>query len=225
MDVQCTSFPSNEDPIVDVPQYPPPEVCPVCVRSVCPIQTNCGFVFGKRLEVVYRCPRAVCSRLFIAIYEINWYQGTKLIDIVPISNQATSYGPIILEISPTFAKIYSQAETAHSSKLDEIAGVGFRRSLEFLLKDYLISTHLDLEIQKQIKRQPLAACINNYVKNDNIKAVSSRAVWLGNDETHYVRKWENKDIGDLKKLISMTVNWIELEHHTLELQKDMPIGR
>ena len=36
-----------------------------------------------------------------------------------------------------------------------------------------------------------------------------RAVWLGNDETHYVRKWEDKDISDLKRLIKLTVNWIE----------------
>jgi hypothetical protein len=31
----------------------------------------------------------------------------------------------------------------------------------------------------------------------------------GNDETHYVRQWEDKDITDLKTLIPPTVNWIE----------------
>lgn len=35
-------------------------------------------------------------------------------------------------------------------------------------------------------------------------------MWLGNDETHYVRRWEEKDLSDLKRLISMTVSWIDL---------------
>jgi hypothetical protein len=34
---------------------------------------------------------------------------------------------------------------------------------------------------------------------------------LGNDELHYVRKWENKDINDLKKLIDATLHYISLE--------------
>ena len=33
--------------------------------------------------------------------------------------------------------------------------------------------------------------------------------WLGNDETHYVRKWEEKDIRDLKILIRLTESWIQ----------------
>ena len=44
----------------------------------------------------------------------------------------------------------------------------------------------------------------------------------GNDETHYVRKWEGKDINDLKKLISMTIAWIEIEQLTVDLAKEMP---
>jgi len=41
------------------------------------------------------------------------------------------------------------------------------------------------------------------------KSVAERATWLGNDETHYYRKWENKDISDLKALLRLTINAIE----------------
>ena len=68
----------------------------------------------------------------------------------------------------------------------------------------------------------LGHCIDTYISNPSVKAVAKRAAWLGNDETHYVRKWEGKDINDLKGLISMTVSWIELERQTLQLQIDMP---
>jgi len=52
-----------------------------------------------------------------------------------------------------------------------------------------------------------------------------RAVWLGNDETHYLRKWEQKDLTDLKNLIGLTVHWIEMEELTETVMKDMPAGK
>lgn len=36
-------------------------------------------------------------------------------------------------------------------------------------------------------------------------------MWLGNDETHYVRKWEASDISDLKMLIDLTAHWMTSE--------------
>lgn len=50
--------------------------------------------------------------------------------------------------------------------------------------------------------------IDNYVTDVNLKACAKRAAWLGNDETHYVKKWENRDIHDLKILIKLTCGWI-----------------
>ena len=58
-----------------------------------------------------------------------------------------------------------------------------------------------------------------------IKAVAKRAVWLGNDETHYVRKWEEKDVQDLKGLIRLTILWIEKVKETERLLAEMPEGR
>jgi hypothetical protein len=42
-----------------------------------------------------------------------------------------------------------------------------------------------------------------------VKECAKRAAWLGNDETHYTRKWETKDVSDLKLLVKLTVNWID----------------
>ena len=68
-------------------------------------------------------------------------------------------------------------------------------------------------------------CIKEYVDNDNIKKVAERAAWLGNDETHYVRKWEEKDVQDLKGLIRLTIWWIEQTTETVKLLEEMPEGR
>lgn len=101
-----------------------------------------------------------------------------------------------------------------------VCGPGYRKALEFLVKDYVIGLHHDKK--EEIKKTRLVQCILNFVQNDNVKDVARRAAWLGNDETHYLRIWKNKDIKDLKGLIDLTVHWIELEKGTEEAKKSMP---
>ena len=81
--------------------------------------------------------------------------------------------------------------------------------MEFLIKDYLIHKNPDKE--GDIKKLLLGKCINDFVDDNRIKQTSKRAVWLGNDHTHYVKKWEGKDLSDLKILLKLCVNWIESE--------------
>ena len=55
--------------------------------------------------------------------------------------------------------------------------------------------------------------------------MATRASWLGNDETHYQRKWEDQDLEDLKKVLQLTVHWISMEELTESVIKKMPQGR
>ena len=48
--------------------------------------------------------------------------------------------------------------------------------------------------------------ITAYIAHPKVASLAERDVWLGNDETHYVRKWEGKDVQDLKLLIKLTVS-------------------
>jgi hypothetical protein len=68
----------------------------------------------------------------------------------------------------------------------------------------------------------LGTCIEEYVKDANIKVVAKRATWLGNDETHYERRWKDKDLNDLKTMINLVQHWIQAEHLTKEALKSMP---
>ena len=55
-----------------------------------------------------------------------------------------------------------------------------------------------------------------------MRAAAKRATWLGNDETHYVRRWEDKDITDLKNLVRLTVNAVENAILMRQYEKEMP---
>ena len=67
----------------------------------------------------------------------------------------------------------------------------------------------------------LGKCISDFVEDNRIKETAKRAVWLGNDHTHYIKKWEGKDLNDLKLLIKLSVNWIESELMTEQFVSDM----
>lgn len=92
--------------------------------------------------------------------------------------------------------------------------MGYRRSLEILIKDYLIS--IAPEDEELIRRLPLGKCISDRIDNEKLKTVAQRATWIGNDFAHYERRLSDLDLSDLKRFINATIAWIELELTTAE---------
>ena len=202
-----------------------PSTCPVCHKGIQAQQLG-GHCWGdperRVMLMMFYCPREECGSAFVALYHntVNdWYmRGT-----FPGSIEPSTMSRFIEPISPAFYKIYDQARIAEHHQLSEIAGPGYRKALEFLIKDYLISLDpTDQNKHEKIKAKLLGHCIKEYVSDQRIKDVAARAAWLGNDETHYTRRWEDKDITDLKRLIELTVLWIDLELETKEALDSMP---
>jgi len=197
-----------------------PQECPFCHNKITPINIYATKAKSDELHAFLSCPNLSCKASFIAYYVagFNYYtfigkvsQGTK------ISKQFNS---TIVDISPNFSTIYNQAYTAEQQDLKEICGVGYRKALEFLIKDYTILNNPDKK--EAIEKMPLAKCISTFINDERIIKVSTRAAWLGNDETHYIRQWEGKNLEDLKKLIDLTLHWIEMEYLTNSFEEEMP---
>jgi hypothetical protein len=131
-----------------------------------------------------------------------------------------AFADAIRDISSTFCDIYGEAHKAEHLGLTQICGVGYRKALEFLIKDYLIKERPD--DKAAIESTMLGQCIQRYVTDPKTKQVAERATWLGNDETHYQRRGIDKDLSDLKALISLALYWIEAEQLTAETLKSMP---
>jgi len=75
-----------------------------------------------------------------------------------------------------------------------------------LIKDYAI--HENTEKAEEIKNTWMKVCIDKYIDDKKIKTLAERSDWIGNDEAHYVRKQENRDIKDMKKFIKAMVYFI-----------------
>ena len=127
---------------------------------------------------------------------------------------------IIREISQNFEAVYNEAYTARQAGLDQICGGGYRKALEFLIKDYATFLHPDKE--EEIAKMELGNCIKQYIDNPSIQIYSNRASWLGNDELHYRRYWKNKDILDLESLIENSILAIRIEEEGKRLEIEMP---
>lgn len=188
--------------------------CPFCHSSIVP---NYLFLDGSILFA--SCPNNSCKSHFIIVPDNSGYFVNILPNSIPVKKE---FSEIITSISPSFSDIYNQAYHAEQVSLDQICGVGYRKALEFLIKDYLISKEQDNAKIENIKSKFLNNCIQDDVQNENIKNVAKRAVWLGNDETHYIRKWADKDVSHLKQLIELTIKWIESEVETERVLQEMP---
>jgi hypothetical protein len=190
-----------------------PDVCPLCHRSIHPKHIITQDLEERKLcQAVFRCTNQNCQEIFIStyIYTGRSEGGHQLYDFVrlaPISPQEAEFSETIKEISTSFVDIYNQALSAESHNLNQLVGIGLRKALEFLIKDFAV--HQSPANEEVIRASMLGKCINEYIDDTNIKECAKRAAWLGNDETHYTRRWEDKDVKDLKLLVRLTVNWID----------------
>lgn len=206
-----------------------PNICPMCSHCIQPILLSNRLHFlnddtkAGCFSAFFECTH--CHKSFISTYDIkyertsssySYYVATKHLYSAPSKYKAQEFPKCISENYQSFVKIYNQSLEAEHYNLDEIAGIGYRKALEFLIKDFLIL--YESKDETKVKITPLGTCINTMIENPQLKTVASRATWLGNDQTHYEQKYTDKDINDLKKLIKLSVNWIEMIYLTDEAE-------
>ncbi len=197
-----------------------PDECPLChVKQIPKEPYDLGAIWPENWFMkVFRCTSQRCQLLFMAFYAYNQYSGYyEYRSSSPRTTKVYKFSDEIKVNFPDFVNIHEQAQRAETADLDQVAGMGYRKSLEFLIKDYLINgindtIKDDKERKKkveEIEQSFLGICIKKHIDDDRIKDCAERAVWVGNDESHYVKKWEDKNIEDLKVLFRLTVIWIE----------------
>jgi len=140
--------------------------------------------------------------------------------VAPVHLKDRVFSDTLKQISPSYCEIANEAYAAEQRGLKQTCGLGYRKALEFLIKDYLIA--LSPSDRPAIEGEFLGACIAARVQNANLKSVAERATWLGNDEAHYKRKWIDKDLSDLKHMIELACYWIEGDELTKAAIASMP---
>lgn len=204
--------------IIDAP-------CPYCRRNLVTFSTQSWQNHVHFWSASSECP--AChkeSHFWLIIREkVNDPDSARektdvYMDPDPIWDQ--EYDKRIDQVSPRFALIYRQTVRAEMLGLDALVGIGYRKAIEFLLKDWAISDHPDEK--DVIAKMHLGDCIQKYIPDPVLRDGFARVVWLGNDETHYQRKWDDKDIDDLKRLLHASLNKMACDLELKSLAETMP---
>src|ERR1035437_1035656 len=162
--------------------------CPLCHHAIEALQwgtvayavgptSNVGGIQPIDLQIVLRCPRVACHRLFIARYnrasttdksptDLGYWD---LAEIEPRAHEVKRFPAEVPTLSARFIEIFEQAAAAEDDGLDQICGPGSRKAMEFLIKDFLKSLTTDAARQAPLEKTQLAACIANYVDDPRLK--------------------------------------------------------
>lgn len=188
--------------------------CPICNAKISPTYLSSRCHLDKTAFSVY-CECTSCGKPFVALFNKldkitkgnkSYYLAEHIEYLAPKFPNICTFDNRIEVLSPMFVEIYNQALSAESYNLNQISGIGYRKSLEFLIKDYCVSKNPN--DKDKILKMLLSQCINDYIDDDKIKNVSKVSAWIGNDETHYIKKFKDKDITDLKRFIDTIVHFI-----------------
>ncbi|WP_251935812.1 DUF4145 domain-containing protein [Streptococcus sp. Marseille-Q0941] len=195
-----------------------PSKCPHCGRTMSPLHVGQSTSSERtsvseegRFSVIFRCSFEDCLKYFVIEYINDNYESASTVNYTYRPPIKVKLPENIEKVSPVFVEIYSQATVAESEALNQIAGVGYRKAAEFLIKDYVISKNPSDE--EHIKSIMLGKVIADYLNDfPKIQALAKSVAWIGNDETHYVRRHDGKDIEDLKKFILSAAQFIAADY-------------
>lgn len=196
-----------------------------------PKEVHMEIVVGVETDIVYQCTNTKCQKIFIVHYESEKEYGqlknTIVKGVSPFLTSEIVVSDNINEICEKYYEIYRQAYLSEMMGLTEICGMGYRKALEFLVKDYVIYLNKDNSnfSTQELQKKLLGKVISEDISSARIQEITRRAVWLGNDETHYLRKWVEKDVQDLKNIISIVVFEIEMELAYRKTIQEMPNGK
>ena len=207
--------------------------CPICGKKISPkFKYACFSPFidslnpielakNSKVNALYECPD--CHNGILIFYNPSFktffsdFQNEDVIDkwnkfniesIFPTAIAQFPYNDIISKVSSRFKDIYVQSLQAKLDGKNELIGIGYRKSIEFLIKDYLL--YINHEKSDKIPNLPLGECIK-LIDSSKIQTLAKASTWLGNDETHYVRKHTDKDICDLEKFLDALVYYLTYE--------------
>ncbi|WP_436704305.1 hypothetical protein [Lactiplantibacillus plantarum] len=163
--------------------------------------------FYDAYVVVTKCEHCKEATAYKIITSDNKHYARNM--IVPISGkEEMNFPDTITKLSPLFTKTYSQANNAEKMNLNQIAGMGYRKALEYLVTDFLLKN--DLATETETIKTPLSGLIKK-IPEESIRDLALASTWIGNDETHYYRQNVEYGIEDIKEWIRALINYIEMK--------------
>ena len=194
------------------------DICPSCGRGIEPVLKASSFYKDEQSHILFLtlfCNSCKYAWVDSYAYLPNYGEAYPH-NLHYYKERPSEFPKEISELSPQGVKTYTQSLQAEVDGYDTLVGIGLRKSLEFIIKDYLI--YRFPEKTDEIKRKLLGSVIKDYIDDQILQKLAQATAWIGNDETHYVRKHTGKDLQDLKNFLKATIHFIEYQLTILDAQ-------
>ncbi len=190
-----------------------PKYCPVCGEKQVPQQIK-SFLFPPKKEkqygsVCYEC--SSCGNYYIVTYDIVRKEKTGFVgSFCPEIRGPKFYDDVLGELSPRYLTACQQAVNAEFRGDLELAAIGYRSALECVVKDYAIK-ELD-KPHDEVAGKSLFAAIGEYLSEQKELLNTADVVrLLGNDYTHYERKYPEYDFDLLKQYFNIFTAFLRMK--------------
>lgn len=179
--VTTTFGPGNQDKLQI------PSICPWCSVSYNPTTTtllNSEKDGIRTLVLSQHC--TYCSKSSIEVAVGKDKETLRMKSIYPKQEQFTNFDKQLVDLSSRFVSLYHAAERSEQSGDLDLAGMGYRGSLEVLLKDYALDSTDDSK--EKISKMNLGKAIATYFGDNPLGMVPADVVRLdANDFVHWNR--------------------------------------
>lgn len=150
-----------------------------------------------------------CDKQSFAIYKKQG-SNAEFLGILPVVHKMPQLPESLGKISPRFVSLFQQSFDAEQNSYFELAGSGYRNAIEVLIKDFAIQ---ELKVpEKEVRKKSLSQAIEAYLPSINASISADVMRVLGNDYTHYERKYEDIDFQVLKRYLQIFINSIDCEY-------------
>ena len=201
--------------------YEKPATCPYCGIGIdAPIRDPHYWNLGEGylLSAAGTCTACHKSFVFGAFHKENSSDIAKNVFIYPSVTCKEFKNENISKFSPRFIELYNQSLLAEFNGLIDIAAIGFRTSLEILIKDFAINVLGD--DASKVSSLKLMNTISKYLNEDLASSADVIRI-LGNDYAHYQKNYPDMDFDILKKYMAIFIAQIEVNY----LIKNPPVAR
>lgn len=198
-------------------EFPTPRICSHCCNTGEQLPVGGVLLYGESeladgiiFTACQHCRNTSMHYLEFINYVDSSSGHYELVKSFPNKRNATDVPEYVVKNFPEFMKIYEQAQEAEKIGLDQVAGMGYRKAIEFLITDYLIKQSAD-DADKKWLENPKTSLSQKISKLDNVRVskMAKAISYLGNDETHYNRRHPEYGIDELKAFIRVFLSDLE----------------
>lgn len=188
--------------------YEKPSICPHCgIGTDASLVNKTHFSANGMMLLIATAKCTACGKEFFFTCLHNNDPVAKTVCLYPDKPFTPYVNDTLSKISERFIEMYNQALfSEHGGNLD-LAAIGYRASLEILVKDYAINELK--EPPQDVEKKSLFSAIGDYLHQSELISTADVIRILGNDHTHYKRKYPQHDFSLLKFYMEIFLKQIE----------------